>query len=261
MSFSRTIPRQHGAWSILIASFILGTLLGGRFGIESMLLLLAVLAAFFARYTASGYFKSDTVRNNLFTWFTLYAGIFLLSGVLLVFGYRRWFLIPLGTVSLVIIALSLYLAKKGKDLTLAGEINNILGLSILAPAAEYTAWGIYSLKTLGLWLLCFFFFAGSVFRVRYLTRKRLEAGGEFLERLKAGMPSLVFHMAAFLTTIGLIRINVLPALTLFVLMPVTLRVLWLIAKRYKKPITVRAVGYIEVFHTLLFIVLAVIAFR
>lgn len=137
------IPKQHGAWSILIASFILGASLGGKFGIESALLLLAVLSAFLGRYTASEYLKlpvSDAARKNLFAWlaplrgFALFLAIFLLGATLLVIKYSRWFLIPLGIVSFAITALSLYLAKKGKDLTLSGEITNILGLSLVAPA-------------------------------------------------------------------------------------------------------------------------------
>jgi hypothetical protein len=260
------IPKQHGAWSILIASFILGASLGGKFGVESVLLLLAVLSAFLGRYTASEYLKlpvSDAARKNLFVplgGLALFLAIFLLGATLLVIKYSRWFLIPLGIVSFAITALSLYLAKKGKDLTLSGEIINMLGLSLVAPAAEYTSRGIYSLRTFGLWLLGSFFFAGSAFRVRYFTRKRLEAGGEFRERLKAGMSSLIFHIAAFLITFGLTRNNVLPSLAPLTLAPINLRVLWSVGRRYKNPIPIRAIGYIELFHTLVFLALVMTAY-
>lgn len=258
------IPKQHGAWSILIASFILGASLGGKFGIESILLLLAVLSIFLGRYTASGYFKlsvSDAARKNLLAGLALFLAIFLLSAGLLVSIYRRWFLIPLGIVSFAITASSLFLAKKGKDLTFTGEITNILGLSLVAPAAEYTGRGIYSLRTFGLWLLCFFFFAGSVFRVRYLSRKcALMREGIFFERLKAALPSLIFHTAAFSITFGLARNNVLPSLTPLALAPVNLMLLWSVSRRYKNPIAIRAIGYIEVFHTLVFLALAVTAY-
>lgn len=258
------IPKQHGAWSILIASFILGASLGGEFGIESILLLLAVLSVFLGRFTVSEYFKlsvSDTARKNLFAWFTLFLAVFLSGATLLVIKYRRWFLIPLGIVSFAITALSLSLAKKDRDLTFAGEITNILGLSLVAPAAEYTGRGIYSLRTFGLWLLCFFFFAGSVFRVRYLNRTcALRLKGIFFERLKAGMSSLIFHIAAFLITFGLARNNLLPSLAPLALAPINLRVLWSVSRRYKNPIPIRTIGYIEVFHTLLFLALAVMAY-
>ena len=264
------IPKQHGAWSILIASFILGASLGGKFGIESILLLAAVLSVFLGRYAASEYFKlsvSLSARKNLLAWFAPLGGlafflaIFLLGATLLVIKYRRWFLIPLGSVSLAITALSLYLAKKGKDLTFVGEITNILGLSLVAPAAEYTSRGVYSLRTFGLWLLCFFFFAGSIFRVRYLNRKCAEAQGIFFERLKAGMSSLVFHIAAFLITFGLARNNLLPSQAPLALAPISLRVLWSVSRRYKNPIPIRTIGYVEVFHTLVFLALAVIAYQ
>lgn len=260
------IPKQHGAWSILIASFILGASLGGKFGIESILLLVVVLSVFLGRLTASEYFKlsaSLAARQNLFVplgGLAFFLAVSFSGATLLVIKYRRWFLIPLGIASFAITALSLELAKKGRDLTFVGEITNILGLSLVAPAAEYIGRGIYSLRTFGLWLLCFFFFAGSVFRVRYLNRKCIEAQGVFFERLKAGTPSLIFHIAAFLITFGLARNNILPSLAPLALAPINLRVLWSVSRRYKNPIPIRTIGYIEVLHTLLFLALAVMAY-
>jgi len=258
------IPKQPGAWSILIASFILGASLAGDFGIESILLLFVVLSVFLGRHTAGEYFKlsvSNTVRKNLLAWLVFFLAISLLGATLLVIKYRRWLLIPLGIASFAIIALSLALAKKGRDLTFVGEFTNILGLSLVAPAVEYTSRGIYSLRTFGLWLLCFFFFAGSIFRVRYLNRKCAEAQGIFFERLKAGMSSLVFHIAAFLITFGLARNNLLPSQAPLALAPISLRVLWSVSRRYKNPIPIRTIGYVEVFHTLVFLALAVIAYQ
>ena len=46
-------------------------------------------------------------------------------------------------------------------MTLSGQVINILGLSLAAPAAEYCASGVF-LKTLGVWLVCISFFGKPV---------------------------------------------------------------------------------------------------
>lgn len=51
-------------------------------------------------------------------------------------------------------------------MTLGGQIINILGLSLIAPAAQYCASDIFVKDIRGLAGLCFLFL-GSVFHVRF----------------------------------------------------------------------------------------------
>ena len=49
MRVKNLVPREHGAWAILILPYVLGTVLGGGFSRKSFLDLLAVVLIFLAR--------------------------------------------------------------------------------------------------------------------------------------------------------------------------------------------------------------------
>lgn len=252
--FAATVPKQHGAWTVLIACFVIGSAVAPRFGLESILLFVSVIAAFLGRGALGRYLCFSP-------WIMFYSGIFLLGGAWLVFGYNLRFLIPLGIAGLGLSAFSLVLEKDKKDMTLSGQVINILGLSLAAPAAEYCASGVYSLKTLGVWLVCISFFLGSLFHVRFLVRRRLEASGEFMERLRAGLPSLAFHLGALLGVEVLSEFRVLPLFAPLALAPVTLKAAWPIIRRRPNPLPVKIIGRWELVHTLIFLIVTVWVFR
>ena len=49
MAFIAALPKQHGAWTVFIACFVIGSFAGAGFGLKSMILLVSVVAAFFGR--------------------------------------------------------------------------------------------------------------------------------------------------------------------------------------------------------------------
>lgn len=263
-AFAAALPKQHGAWTVLIACFVIGSFAGAGFGSESMLLLAAVIAAFLGRAAVSYYVclsPGEKGRKELIPWLTLYSGIFLLSGAWLVMGYRLRLLILPAIAGLGLSAYSLALEKNKKDMTLAGQIINILGLSLVGPAGEYCASGVYSLNTLGVWLICVPFFLGSVFHVRFLLRSRLEAYGEFAERLAAGFSSLAFHISALFALVVLSKFRVVPLSAPLAFVPVTLKALWPIIRRGRAPLPVKYIGRLELIHALIFLIITVLIFR
>lgn len=262
-AFVTAVPKQHGAWTVLIACFIIGSSVGARFSLEAMLLLISVIAAFLGRGVLGmclSLSQQERKKRGLSAWIMLYSGIFLLSGAWLVFWYKLRLLGLLGIAGMGLAAFSLSLEKNKKDMTLGGQIINILGLSLIAPAAHYCVSGSYSLKTLGVWLVCIPFFLGSVFHVRFLVRRRLEAGGEFVERLAAGSVSIAFHLSALLAAVVLSKFKVIPLFAPLALVPVTLKALWPIIRRNRNPLPVKLIGRLELIHTLVFLVITVVVF-
>jgi len=262
-AFFAVVPKQHGAWTVLIASFIIGSSVGARFSLEVILLLVSVVAAFLGRGALGmclSLSPAERRTQGLSAWIMLYSGIFLLSGAWLVLWYKLWLLGLLGIAGMGLAAFSLSLEKGKKDATLYGQIMNILGLSLIAPAAQYCASGSHSLKTLGVWLICIFFFLGSVFHVRFLLRRRLEAGGEFVERLAAGSVSIAFHLSALLAVMVLSKLKVIPLFAPLAFVPVTLKALWPIIRRNRNPLPVKLIGRLELIHTLVFLVITVVVF-
>ncbi|MEK6563400.1 MAG: YwiC-like family protein [Candidatus Omnitrophota bacterium] len=262
-AFYSAVPKQHGAWIVLIACFIIGSCAGVRFGLESVILLVSVIAAFLAR-AALGLGLSlpgeEKERKGLIAWVMFYSGMLLVSGIWLVAGYKLWILGLMGIIGLGLAAFSLVLEKVKKDMTLSGQIINIIGLSLTAPAAEYCASGSYSPNTLGVWLVCVLFFLGSVFYVRFLVRRRLEVAGKFGQRLRAGFTSLVFHLSALLAVTALSKFRVIPLSAPLALVPAASKALWPIIRRSRNSYPVKHIGRLELIHTLVFSIITVLVF-
>lgn len=263
-TFYATIPKQHGAWTVLIACLALGIAAGAKFRLEVTFILLAVIAAFLGRNALSVYLRpslSEGQKQGLSVWIMFYFAVFLSGGAGLVLGYKLWFLAPLGAVGFIVTAVSLGLERIRKDMTAVGQIISILGLALAAPAVEYTAAGRYSSRTLAVWLICSLFFSGSIFHVRYMARKRLNSGKAFLERLKVGFPLALFHLSAFLTAVILAKFRIFPAYAPLAFIPATLKALHLAGRTNNEPLSLRRVGYAELIHTLIFLVIAVFVFN
>ena len=263
-SFVLSLPKQHGAWSILLAGFALGVVWGGRWGIEAGLLLVAVLCGFCARHAAGPILRPDRssrYREKVLPWFLGYVAGTLAAGAWLVFGLRCAWLLPLGGIALIATAASLFLEWRRQDRTAAGELLNILGVTLVIPAAAYVTTGVFEVSTVGLWALGFLFFGGSVFRVRYLVRQRRAHRGSLATRLRAGGPSIAYHLGALGGVIGLVSAGVLPALMPLALLPVTIKAIGAVAYPHKGPLNIRRIGYVELAHTLIFMALAIVSFR
>lgn len=263
-AFIAALPKQHGAWIVLIACFAIGSCAGPGFGLKSVILLVSVVAAFFARAALGLYLcfsQGEEKSKGLIAWIMFYSGMLILSGAWLMARYELWLLWIMGVMGLSLAAFSLGLEKDKKDMTLAGQAINILGLSLVGPAGEYCASGAYSSNTLGVWLVCVPFFLGSVFHVRFLLRRRLEASGKFAERLSAGFSSLTFHLSALIALAALSKFRVIPLFASLVFVPAVFKALWPIIHRSRISPPVKHIGRMELVHTLVFSILTVLVFR
>lgn len=263
-TWSLTVPRQHGAWSVLLVSFLLGTICQGRISGESLLLFASVLAGFLARHTIALLWRSPRSRHfwpHLLTWAAGYTALALFFGGLLVWGFHRWLLLPLGGIALFFSALSVKLERDRKDRTVMGELVGLVGLCVVIPAAAYVASGLFSEQTWGLWAVGVIFFGGSVFHVRYVVRHRQERQRAWPSRLRAGGSSVAYHLAALAIVLALSRYHVVPLLAPLAFLPVTAKVLWTVGRQQEGRIHISHIGYGELAHTLLFLVLTWLAFH
>lgn len=128
------IPREHGAWGMLLVPLILGLSLAGRWDGKALLLLGAVLSLYLARYplvlwarAGFGQFPRNGLPTLLFA-----SGLGLSLGAALVFRYGLWLLAPLGMAGILILLVHLLLVRHRQERTVAGEFT---GLSALAGIA------------------------------------------------------------------------------------------------------------------------------
>ena len=263
-ALAMTLPRQHGAWSILLACFVIGTLVGNTLNLRVPLVFFAVIFGFLARHGVGVYSRAprtDDRKNRVLIWTSIYSLVVLTAGGLLVIVHELWQLLPLGLIIFAFGFATLVLSQRRMETTAGGELVGILGLTLVAPAAEYVASGLFSSQTVGLWILCAFFFCGSVFHVRYLVRRRAESVGPLSVRLKAGWPSVVYHLVVLCISVVLGSAGMIPLLSPVALLPAALKAWVAVGRRVRTPLPVRWIGVIEVLCTIAFLVLVVFVFR
>jgi len=259
-----TIPRQHGAWSVLLLGYALGVGALGALNGATALFLALMVAGFLARHTIATWLRlpqGDGRRRTLAAWAVGYVVVAASALSALVLVYDRWLTLPLGALLLLFAAVSAVLEWRRKNRTAWGEWVNILGLSVVAPAAAYVGSGAVNWGTLGLWALAAVFFTASVFHVRYLVRRRSSAGGPLAERLRAGASSLMYHGLGLGLIVGLAVAGIVPFGAALAMAPTIVKAVWVVRHRQSGPLSIRRLGYSELAHSLAFVLLAVAAYR
>lgn len=238
--------------------------MGGSFGVNGAVLLISVIFGYMARHAWNVFLrpaKDKRRKREALVWSVVYSLIPLAGGAYLLFIADLWDMLQLALVALIVGVLTLIFSKQKMEFTVVGEIVGMMGLTLAAPAAELVASGGFSAQTGGIYVLCFFFFAGSVYHVRYLVRSRKATQGPVGERLRYGASSMIYHVAILvLITLASTIIPLLPSLAPVAFIPVTIKALWTVGHRYQKPLQVRQIGYREVAHTVIFVIIAELAY-
>ncbi len=213
------IPTEHGAWIWWIGPFLIGAAAGGKLGLDTPVLLLAVAAAFFMRHPTaiavkalSGRRPRSDLAPGLF-WTAAYALVALVAALILVrSGHAQllWLAIP----GVLVFAWHLWLVsrreergQRGVELVAAGV------LALAAPAAYWVAGGPGALTAWLLWMLTWLQSAASiVFVYLRLEQRRLPAMPAPSERWNMGARTLVYHTFNLGVAAGLAALHLAPAL-------------------------------------------------
>ncbi len=258
------VPRQHGAWSVLLISLALGTAAVGAFNAPALVLLAAALGGFVGRHAAGRAVRmpaADGRRTGLLAFGAASSAAAVGLAALLVLACGLWLLIPLGIAAVAVAGVTLVLEAKNKDRSAGGELLGIVGLSLTLPAIAYASTGRLEARAVGLWILAVLFFMGSVFHVRYLLRRRDANRGELADRLRSGGMSLAFHGGALAAAIGLAAAGLVPPAAAPVLAPVLVKSGLSVFRRAPVSLTVRRVGYGELAHAIVFAAWIILSFR
>lgn len=257
VSLRATIPRQHGAWSVLLLGYVLGVAAGDA-PVPAALLLMALLAALPLRHTAVLWLCAPcgTGQRRVLAWWLAGYCLLLLAPLFpLLLVYQRWILVPLGSVAGCVGLATAWLEWHDRDRTLGGELLGMLGLSTAIPAAACAAGQGSGSALLALWLLGAMNFCGSVLHVRWVVRGgRTDTG-------RAGVVSMVYHLAIVGLAWAMGALGLAPDLAAVALLPAAARAVWAALTPGGRSVSVRRLGFEELAYTAAFVVLAALAFR
>lgn len=260
-----TWPRQHGAWTILAASSILGLAAAGTFTAPCALLATSVLSGFLARQAVQSWLGCsghDPRRQPILAVALTYLALCAVTGLWLAFAHELWILLPIGVGAALAAALCLALSLEGRRVSLGVDLVGLLGLSLIAPAFEYVATGTFSERSLALWFLCALFFSGRPFQVRFFTRHRT-GHSSLRQRVAAGWPTLAYQLASLTAATWLAAASpaVNPPLVVLAFLPVLALAVLSVAKGPSTPLSIWKIGYLEGSQAVLFVLFASLAFR
>jgi hypothetical protein len=259
------VPRQHGAWSILLISYLIGTFaVTGVGGAAPWLALVALVCGFVARHAlvqALALRRKGLGWSRLGLWGFAFGAVSLAGTGALILFYDHWGLLLIGGLAALAALAALVVERYHKDRTAWGEIVGVLGLSTAIPFAAYARAGRLDSTLLGLWLLGALYFAGPVFHVRFLVRSWRARRGPLTQRLRSGWSSLVYHLLAFGAAAGLSALGWTPAWVAAALVPCALKAVWALRAGKDAPPVIRALGFVELAHSVGFAVVLLLAYR
>jgi len=252
---------------MLLVPFIIGTGVSNKIGLESLLLLLAALSLFLARqpiveivHRMQRPWKNQESRVPVF-WLAFYGSGATLFSLPLLFIYKRWWLIPLGVLGLLLLFFQIYLQTLHLDRETWAELTAIAGMSLMAPAAYHVSGKVLDLTAFSLWLLPFLYSGANVFYVKLRVKQRsLRQGPNKPGRKWAIGGEAALCMGFLMAFLGILSfLRFIPPLTLLAFSPLLLKTFWAILTA-RAPSSIKRLGYLEVAHSLLFTLLLILAY-
>jgi hypothetical protein len=144
------LPREHGAWGILLVPFATAIGVAGRWNWPVTLLLVSVLAFYVAR---------TSWLKRQWRWVAGLLTLSVAAALPLVVAWKMWWLPVFAVVALPV-------AVRPTGRSTGGQLAGAVGLTLTAPAAWYVATGRLDGMAAGLWGANAAYFAGGVLYVR-----------------------------------------------------------------------------------------------
>jgi hypothetical protein len=269
------LPKEHGAWAMLLVPFIVGTAVAGWGGWPSLLLLISILALFTSSRSAGMVAKEISLPGGGWSlprsedaWrrarastarLAVYLGLSGGAAAMLLFAHQRWALLIIGAAATLALALQLLLRQYRLDRTGPARVLAIAALSTTGPAAHYAASGALERDGLAVWVLAFLYSAASVFYVRMVYRPATKNGSGESGRAGAIRDMFAYLAGAAAVVLALSAAGWLPPLALLALAPLAAKCGWAAMNRGYQP-SLRQVGFAELGHVSVFALVAVLTF-
>lgn len=262
------MPREHGAWGILLVPLVtgaaVGMIRGGRV-FPAVLFAFAIIALFWLRTPMESLLGTSPVRAQTSQERQLVARVIFPLGAAILAALSALFwkgrnreLLWFGLAGGAAFAAQIVLSKIGRATRMAAQMAGALGLTITAPAAYYVVTGSLDSTAWALWLANWLFAGDQIHFVGLRIRAARATG--WSQKLAAGWGFLVGQiiLALVLGLAGYFR--VLPMWTLIAFVPVFYRgMVWFVSK--PQAIFIRRIGWTELAHAVAFGLLLIMGFH
>lgn len=260
------IPREHGAWGILLVPLFTGAAVGitaGRAWLPLSLFALVALSLFWLRTPVESWLGTGPMRvqsveetNVAVTAIATLASVAAISIAALLWGGQHLGLLLLGLVSAAAFGAQSVM-KKVRRWRMAAQIIGAIGLTSTAAGAYYVAAGRLDARAAALWL-CNWIFAGDQI---HFVQLRIHAARltDAREKLARGRSFFLGQLAVPIVLALTWYFGALPALAVLAFVPLLVRgFLWFLPG--PQPLAVKRLGWTELAHSITFGLLLVAGF-
>lgn len=261
------VPREHGAWGLLLVPMLTGAAVGLRHGgnfIGFLLLLLAALALFWLRTPVETLLGTSAMRaqDSEERRLVLHVAAFLacISAVALgtlLWGGRNGALWLIGVAAFAAFAAQAVLKKLGRKKRMLSEMVGTIGLTASSPAAYYIITGKLGIVAWMLWLANFLFAGNQIHYVQLRIRTAKISGVR--EKFARGWKFAAGQLGMIAVLAAACFVRWMPWAVLIAFVPLILRgyVYFLESPR---PLLVRQLGWAELRQAVVFCGLFSVAF-
>ncbi len=248
------LPREHGAWAIVLAPLLVGLVAAPSFSpVAALLFLIGALAAFVLRAPVQAlWIRPDDLRAR--RWAAAYAILASAGLAPLIFGLGRWSLLWFAVPAGLALSSDVRANRAGRRFDALNEAAGVLALCLVGPAAYYAASGRLEPAAWALWLLSSAYFLGPIFYVKMAALQHRATGDpSVLPALaQARRRSTAYHAAALAAVAAWSAFGSLPA---FAAVPFAVAFAKTLARGARLPerTDFRRLGYTEVAYSVLFV--------
>lgn len=258
---SPLLPKEHGAWAVLLAPLILGASAADKWHGNVVVLAIAALAFFLSYVPLQMILRhhggmAQTPQRLRAAYFGATVDL-VLGGLALLplFRQKLWLLLVIGAAAaFLFIVHFLWMRRHAKGLV--SDFIAMAGLALTAAAAYYVSTARIDQTAVLLWLFSILFFGCSAvyvhMKIRATALKKTTLSWH--EKLTIGKLNLLYHLAVLLV-IGVFTLTLFtPRLAFAAFVPITVHAVYGTLK-LSAAVRFNRLGFILVGHTLIFMLL------
>lgn len=265
---SFVLPREHGAWGILLIPLVTGGWIGYEAGARIaplLLFALAALALFCLRTPAEIWLETSPLRaqtaaekRTVLLSIGVYASLATIALLGLIWRERAILLLVLGAAVAALFLAQGILKELSRRYRMAAQLVGALGLTSTAAGAYYVVTGNLDAAALLVWGLNWLFAANQIHFVQ--LRIRAARAATRAEKLNEGRSFLAGEAGTVLILLLAWRFGGLPGAAAVAFGPVLARgLVWFF--RRPTPLGIHRLGFSELAHALTFGVLLILGFH
>jgi hypothetical protein len=253
------VPREHGAWGMLLVPLATGAAVASGTAFHPwplVLFMVAALALFWLRTPVEAWLGTSAIKVHSSSELNAVLKVaILLAAVataaitaLFVEGYSRG-LLAIGAVAALSFALQAGVKRIGRRGRMPAQIIGAVGLTSTAASAFYVATHQLNDIAIALWLTNWLFAGNQV----HFVQLRIHAGraASVRDKLRQGYAFLAGQTVLLIAVIVLSRSGILPKFAVLAFVPAMLRgTLWFLLGH--QPLDVHKLGFSELFQSILF---------